>query len=428
MVAQSFTLAPATYLARSEDSAGTIFQSKFVASAWYASHPITGAIGSSAKPILITNFVINGKSGASNNYLPTTVTFADSLVYYGFSKTSISIAYFNRGVGATNYQGIFKADGTTKWLPDTTPSWSTYSISAVMGWSHSPNEPTNVSATISEANASVTLTWTAPSDIGGQAVSGYRVLYKVRNTATDAVPSSWTVLTTGATNGTNISKGIVAGTTAVVSGLTPGAVYDFRVAALNLVTQYHNGGDATTVGTYTSPSAHTGTNASRNNVTLAGAPVFIFDNMPTFEVFGQLYVGVAEARFPTPELSGLNFTYTVLTTGFTIPTGYTPGRPAGTTLTSTGGVATLTGTLTDTTVKNYIFTIRATESSTGATVTSDPFIVRVQNSRLQSRDAGTFARRNTRVRVGGAWLVAGVRVYDSTYTAPWDGSQWRPLE
>jgi hypothetical protein len=156
--------------------------------------------------------------------------------------------------------------------------------------------------------------------------------------------------------------------------------------------------------------------------------LFIFDNMPTFGVFGQLYVGVATARFPTAELSGLNFTYEVLTTGFTIPAGYTAGRPAGTTLTSTSGVATLTGTLTDTTAKTYIFTIRATEASTGATVTSDPFIVRVQNSRLQSRNSGTFARRTTKVRNAGAWFVAGVRVYDSTYTAPWDGSHWRPLE
>jgi hypothetical protein len=436
MGAQNSAVGKSTYTPFTFEAAGTVYASRFTPSAYYSGASVTGAINSSLKPILVTGVSIVFVSGGGsarfstssnpNSFANPETAFADTQYYYGFAKNSGTVT-FRRGDGR-NPNGIY--ENGTSINPDTESSatWPETSIAGTISWSHAPSAPAITSATISEANASVTLSWSAPSDSGGKTVNGYRVLYKQRNTSTDLTASSWTVLTTGSTNGANISKGVVAGTTAVISGLIPGAVYDFRVAALNEVTHRHNGGTASVVGTYTSPSAHTGTNAARNSVTLAGAPRFIADNIPTFAVFGQTYVGGAEARFPTPELINVNFTYTVATVSSPPLSGTTAGLPAGTTLSSAAGLAAITGVLTDTTAKTYCFALKATDSSSGASVTSDPFIVRVQNSRLQSRDSGTFARRNTRVRVGTAWLVAGVRVYDPTYTAPWDGGHWRPLE
>jgi hypothetical protein len=73
-----------------------------------------------------------------------------------------------------------------------------------------PAAPTNVSATA--GNASVTLTWTAPSDNGGSAITGYVI-----------TPLS----------GSAVSVGNVTSDT--VSGLTNGTTYTFTVAAINTV-------------------------------------------------------------------------------------------------------------------------------------------------------------------------------------------------
>jgi hypothetical protein len=73
-----------------------------------------------------------------------------------------------------------------------------------------PAAPTNVSATA--GNASVTLTWTAPSNNGGSAITGYVI-----------TPLS----------GSAVSVGNVTSDT--VSGLTNGTIYTFTVAAINTV-------------------------------------------------------------------------------------------------------------------------------------------------------------------------------------------------
>ena len=81
-----------------------------------------------------------------------------------------------------------------------------------------PNAPTSVSGTANGVTSS-TVTWTAPANNGGAAVSGYKVEYA-------ASPySSYTVFTadTGNTN-TSIS----------VTGLVNGGSYKFRVSATNL--------------------------------------------------------------------------------------------------------------------------------------------------------------------------------------------------
>ncbi len=79
-----------------------------------------------------------------------------------------------------------------------------------------PSSPTSLVA--NGENAQVALSWTAPSSYGS-AVSDYIVEYKL------SADSSWTTF----------SDGTSATASAVVTGLTNGASYDFRVSAINSI-------------------------------------------------------------------------------------------------------------------------------------------------------------------------------------------------
>ncbi|NDD53332.1 hypothetical protein EBZ39_05580 [bacterium] len=78
-----------------------------------------------------------------------------------------------------------------------------------------PGAPTGVSG--SAGNTQVTVTWTAPTDIGGSSITDYVIQYS-SNSGT-----SWTTF----------SDTISTATTATVNGLTTGTAYVFRVAAVN---------------------------------------------------------------------------------------------------------------------------------------------------------------------------------------------------
>jgi adhesin/invasin len=78
-----------------------------------------------------------------------------------------------------------------------------------------PIAPTGLSVD-AIAETSVDLSWTAPSDTGGSAISSYTIQYRLSSAA------SWTDVT---------SSG--SGTSSTVTGLTGGSTYAFRVAATN---------------------------------------------------------------------------------------------------------------------------------------------------------------------------------------------------
>ena len=78
-----------------------------------------------------------------------------------------------------------------------------------------PSVPTNVS--VVAGNGQVTLSWTAPSDNGGSAVTDYTIQYS----------------STGGTTWTTYADSVSASTTSTVTGLTNGVSYLFRVAAMN---------------------------------------------------------------------------------------------------------------------------------------------------------------------------------------------------
>jgi uncharacterized protein YgiM (DUF1202 family) len=124
--------------------------------------------------------------------------------------------------------------------------------------STAPGAPTLSNA--SAGNTQVTLTWTAPSDNGGVALSGYKVYYGTTNVI-------------GAASSTSLLGGSLTGTT--ITGLTNGTPYYFWVAAVNSVGE---GGPsasntATPTATVTVPGAPTLTSATAGNtqVTLVWA-------------------------------------------------------------------------------------------------------------------------------------------------------------
>lgn len=88
----------------------------------------------------------------------------------------------------------------------------------VLGWPSLPNPPTGVSG--GGGNEAVSLTWTAPAQNGGSAITDYVIQY-----SSDA-GSTWTTFSRAASTITSAVQ---------VTGLTNGTAYVFRVAAVTAV-------------------------------------------------------------------------------------------------------------------------------------------------------------------------------------------------
>ena len=92
-----------------------------------------------------------------------------------------------------------------------TGSYSSSASTTVLGV---PDAPTGLSATAGNTQAS--LSWTAPSNNGGAALSDYSIQYSTDNT-------TWT----------SFSHTASTTTSATITGLTKNTLYYFRVAAIN---------------------------------------------------------------------------------------------------------------------------------------------------------------------------------------------------
>lgn len=94
-------------------------------------------------------------------------------------------------------------------------------VSSTYNYTHAPIAPFQVNSaltTVTQGSDRVYLTWQAPID-GGSAITDYVVKYKL---STDG---SYTTFSDGTSTATN----------ALVTGLTPGSTYDFKIAAVNSV-------------------------------------------------------------------------------------------------------------------------------------------------------------------------------------------------
>jgi hypothetical protein len=147
-----------------------------------------------------------------------------------------------------------------------------------------PGAPTAL--VLTSANNSVSLSWTAPTSNGGNAITDYMIEYQSKG------DSTWTAFSHTASTATTIS----------VTSLTAGKIYNFRVSAVNSagagtassikstmtiagMIQYL---DASNSNSYTSGTTWYDLTGKGNNATIVGSPTFA-SNKFTLSGSGQYF-------------------------------------------------------------------------------------------------------------------------------------------
>jgi uncharacterized repeat protein (TIGR02543 family) len=168
--------------------------------------------------------------------------------------TSCTISPLTNGTPYTFTSTATNATGT---------SASSSSASTAVTPASAPSAPLGVAG--SGTGGSSTITWSAPSDNGGSAVTDYIVEYRV------ATSGTWTTFT----------DGVSTTTSATVTGLSAGSAYEFRVTAKNLI--------GNSLASFTSPVVETLPAApSITGVTAASGQVSVAWNAPTHLGSGTL--------------------------------------------------------------------------------------------------------------------------------------------
>jgi hypothetical protein len=152
--------------------------------------------------------------------------FAGTGYWIGFTKTTTAQYTWgvDQGFGFSIYQDNANSGETDNFTASSliTPApGSNGSLVFSITYDTLPTAPGTPTA--SSTGTSATITWTAPADNGGQAVSSYRI-----QRSTDNINYSTIVASTGNTLVTYTD-----------SGLTPGTTYYYRVAAINAVATSH---------------------------------------------------------------------------------------------------------------------------------------------------------------------------------------------
>ena len=230
--------------------------------------------GTGSYSILITN-TGNATTKASNTGLTTGTTY-----YYK--------VYAINAIGTSNSTSESSATPTSTSAPPPTAN----TISGV---------PTSLSAT-AVSTTQVYLTWTAPSNTGGTAITGYKIEVKSGS-------SSYSVLVANAGTTTSYSH----------TGLTTGTTYTYRVSAINSVGTGNPSNEVSVKPTTT--STPTGLTA------VAGSPTIVYLSWtPPTETYGQKIMGykierkVGDAYVPVVDntgTAGTIYTVTGLKTGST---------------------------------------------------------------------------------------------------------------
>ena len=197
-----------------------------------AAHAATHAAGGSDAITISASQVSTGTF--SIDRLPVATTSSLGVVQVGIGLAIDSGVLSN--TGAPGSTGLFNAYATTAVFPGTgqantlyvaTDTSRTYQYSggvyvelgpgATIVAATLPAAPTSLTA--DGGNGSATLTWSAPTNTGGSAITDYSIQYS----------------SNGGTTWSTFSDSINSVTSSVITGLTNGTTYTFRVAAINSV-------------------------------------------------------------------------------------------------------------------------------------------------------------------------------------------------
>ncbi|MEI6400447.1 MAG: fibronectin type III domain-containing protein [bacterium] len=181
----------------------------------YAINMMTPANFSVSESLGQMNFSWTSRATLESSLAAYKISYGTSSGTYTATSTSATMNTSNFVAGTTYYTVVQESD-TDTYSPNFTPRSTEISFTRTTALA-----PTSFSVT-SENNA-MTLTWTAPTDIGTSAISDYVIQYRENGT------TSWNTF----------ADSVSAVTTAQITGLINGNLYDFRVIPVN------NGGQGT---------------------------------------------------------------------------------------------------------------------------------------------------------------------------------------
>jgi hypothetical protein len=282
----------------------------------------------------------------------------------GITQAPIVFARRSNASYDIQLQGFSGIDANTSFSANQGTPFPSYAIVGTATYIMAPSAPGTPSLS-STSTSSISFSYSAPSDNGGSAVTGYVVEYK------PASSSTWQ------------SAGTTTSTFFTVSGLNPGTSYNFRVAATN--------GATAVFGNTSKPSGEL--TAS----TQAAAPSWIDNTLAGFS-FNIPY---------SDSVSASNADFYSVSSG---------SLPSGISLSSSGLV---TGTPTEA-QEDYSFTIRATNTSNNlfisqsfsGTVGGSDQPIKVYTGTSYPGNVDGWVNGTVRVYNGSAWVVPIIKVYN----------------
>ena len=205
---------------------------------------------------IYTSSTYTVSSDLSRNVNPDLAIFASTQYYFGFEKrNSTSITWYRAADGSDGANGnnqIYENGSAVS-------AWAGTSSRAAFTWRTAPTAPTT-SVTGSNITAtSAIINVTKPTDNGGAAINGYRVMRKITGDADSTYVSMGKVTADETTTSLDLSS------FPQNNVLSPVTSYTFAISALNATTDKHNTD-------YTVITAHTGTQSILTLTTKALTP------------------------------------------------------------------------------------------------------------------------------------------------------------